>query len=123
MYKNPKSGIWYTDFIFEGKRYQQTLHVKTRSIAKTLEDKYKTEVKSGKHAKTLQQRKHDIKFKVAMEDYLSRESINLKSHERNKYSSKHLLPFFGNTSLSAVTPESVTDYKLKRIKSVLRIVK
>ena len=116
MYKNPKSGRYYRDFWFEGERYQQTLHVKTRSIAKTLEAKFKTEVMSGRYAKKQQQRRHEIKFKVAMEDYLSRESINLKSHERNEYSSKHLLPFFGNTSLSAVTQESITNYKVKRKK-------
>ncbi|MEI6126441.1 MAG: hypothetical protein WCQ99_07810 [Pseudomonadota bacterium] len=55
-----------------------------------------------------------------MKEYLDLESVNLKSHVRNEYSSKWLLKTFGNKTLSNITPEDVTDYKIQRMAIIAR---
>ena len=120
MYKNKASGIWYADFLFEGMRYVKTLNVTSKSIAKTLEDKFKTEVRSGQYAKTQQQRRQRVPFSVAMQDYVDKVSAMQRASKAVKSRSKHLKGFFGNKAITAITPDDVLDYKFKRHDEVMK---
>ena len=120
MYKNKKSGIWYADFLFEGRRYVKTMNVTSKSAAKELEDKFKTEVRSGKYAKVQQQKKQRILFSVAMQDYVDKVGTLQRASKQVKSRSKHLKGFFGNKAITAITPDDVLDYKFKRHDEVMK---
>jgi len=112
MYK--RIDTWYADFVFKGQRYVKSLNVTSKSVAKELEEKFKTEVRSGEFQKQQTKKKRNVKFSQAIEDYLAYESINLKSHNTNVEHGKWLVRVFGDKPLSAITPEDVTEYKMKR---------
>ena len=42
---------WYADFVYKGQRYFKSLNVTSKSVAKELEQKFKTEVRSGEFQK------------------------------------------------------------------------
>ena len=119
VYRNRRSGIYYADFVFKGKRYVRSLCVPSRSVAKELEQKFKVEVRAGQHDQQEEKRKREVKFSQAMQDYLERESINLKSHERNITTSKRLARLFADRKISEITPDDVTEYKLKRQEEIM----
>jgi integrase len=106
--------IWYSDFVYKGQRYFKSLNVTSKSVAKELEQKFKTEVRSGEFKKQQIERKRDVKFSQAIKEYYENESINLKSHKTNTEHGKWLLRYFSDKPLSAITPEGVTEYKMKR---------
>jgi integrase len=112
MYK--RNDTWYADFVFKGQRYVKSLNISSKSVAKELEEKFKTEVRSGEYQKQQAKKKQNVKFSQAIEDYLAYESINLKSHNTNVEHGKWLLRVFGDKPLSVITPEDVTEYKMKR---------
>ena len=119
VYRNRRSGIYYADFVFKGKRYVKSLYVISRSVAKEIEQKFKVEVRAGRHDQQEEKRKRDVKFSQAMQDYLERESISLKSHERNITTSKRLARLFADRKISEITPDDVTEYKLKRQEEIM----
>jgi hypothetical protein len=47
MYKRGKS--WYSDFIHKGKRWTKSHGQFSKSVAKEKDEKFKTEVREGKH--------------------------------------------------------------------------
>jgi len=117
MYKNKKSGIWYADFLFEGRRYGKTLNVTSKSAAKELEDKFKTEVRSGKYAKVQLQKKQRILFSAAMKDYLEKTETGHKTNRSFKTIAgrgNHLCAYFGAMLLQQIGPDDVSAYKTKR---------
>ena len=109
-----RKGYYYTDFVHDGKRYVKSLKTKSKSVAKELERKFRVEVESGKLELRYQQKSKKVKFNLVLSEYLETESIHKKSHQRDKVSSKHLLRFFGKKSLIGITPEDVSNFKLKR---------
>jgi len=114
MYRNRRSGIWYADFVFKGRRYVKTLNVTSKSVARELEQKFKVQVRAGKFDQEEAQKKKDVKFSQVVQDYLERESLNMKSHARNETTCIRLRKFFGDKKISAITPDDVTDYRLQR---------
>jgi integrase len=114
VYKNRRSDIWYADFVFKGRRYVRSLNVTSKSVAREIDQKFKVKVRAGHFDQEEDEKKKDVKFSLVIQDYLEKESINLKSHNRNKTTSNRLLKFFGDKKISAITPDDVTDYRLQR---------
>jgi integrase len=115
-----RNDIYYAEIVHDGKRYYKSLKVKNKTIAKEEEAKFRTAVVTGKWDKEQERKKKDVKFCDALEEYLEKESVNLKSHERNECSAKHLRRFFGNKTLSRILPDTVTDYKQKRKEEITK---
>jgi integrase len=109
-----RNGYYYTDFVHDGKRYVKSLKTKSKSVAKELERKFRVEVESGKLELRQQQKLIKAKFNLVLTEYLETESIHKKSHRRDKVSSKHLLRFFGKKTLIGITPDDISNFKLKR---------
>ena len=109
-----RKGYYYTDFVHDGKRYVKSLKTKSKSVAKELERKFRVEVESGKLELRQQQKLVKAKFNLVLTEYLETESIHKKSHRRDNVSSKHLLRFFGKKTLTGITPDDISNFKLKR---------
>jgi integrase len=61
-----------------------------------------------------QQKLKKAKFNLVLNEYLETESIHKKPHRRNNVSSKHLLRFFSKKLLTGITPDDISNFKLKR---------
>ncbi len=112
MYK--RNDYYYADFVHDGKRYVKSLKTKSKSVAKELERKIRVEVESGKLELRQKQKLLKAKFILVLNEYLETESIYKKSHRRDTTSSKHLLRFFAKKTLTGITPDNISIFKLKR---------
>jgi integrase len=112
MYK--RNDYYYADFVHDGKRYVKSLKTKSKSVAKELERKFRVGVESGKYELRYQQKLKKAKFNLVLNEYLETESIHKKPHRRNNVSSKHLLRFFSKKLLTGITPDDISNFKLKR---------
>ncbi len=114
-----RNGYYYTDFVHDGKRYVKSLKTKSKSVAKELERKFRVEVESGKLELKQRQKLIKAKFFLVLTEYLETESIHKKSHRRDTAASKHLLRFFCKKSLTGITPNDISNFKLKRKTEVI----
>ncbi|OQY98409.1 MAG: hypothetical protein B6D35_12220 [Candidatus Brocadia sp. UTAMX2] len=113
MYK--RDGIWWTCIRYNGKKIQRSLETDNKKLAETIEAKLKTELIEGKYfdryegaAKTF--REMADRF---MKEHAPKVSRNMQ--ESYTTSAKHLLSFFGDSKLTAITPKVINDYKVSRI--------
>jgi len=111
MYK--RNGKWYTDFHCNGKRYVKSWGTISRTIAGEKDQKFKTEIREGKH--DVKARK--ILFENFCEKYLEAARINKKekSVRRNDTSIKALKLVFSGKHLDAIHPYAVEQYKKMRL--------
>ena len=110
-----KSEYWYIDYVLNGKRKWESVgrvgHV-SKADAKKLLALRKTEVLQGKF-KTAK-KKVIPTFAEFAQEYLEYAKQNKKSWDRDMYSLRKLVPFFGSYKLSEISPILIEKYKLKR---------
>lgn len=110
MYKRGDS--WATDFWCDGERYQKSWGPISKTVAKEKEEKFKTEVREGKH----QQKTKRLKFETLAEKYLVYARTNKKpsSARRNEVSVNMLMPYFKSKLLSSINSFMLEQYKKAR---------
>jgi len=110
MYKRGDS--WYSDFIYDGNRYTRAHGKISKSVAKEKDEKFKTEVREGKH----DQKAKQIFFENFAEIYLEYAKTNKKQStaRRNETSIKMLKPHFNGKLLKDIHPFMVEQFKKKR---------
>ena len=114
MYRK-NSSIWYADFYHKGLRYVKSLKTTSKSLAKELERNFMVEVQSGAYEKSKSEEIENIKFHDVIDLYLTKESLDKKSHRRDKLSCAHLKRYFSHkVYLNKITREHVEEYKEHR---------
>jgi len=112
-----KLGVsWYSDFIFEGKRYKKAWGRVPKTIAKEKEIKFKSDIARGKYEGV----KKNILFDRLVEKYLEYSKVNkrYKSYLSNITSTNALLKFFKGKRLNEIHPFLLERYKKERLKTV-----
>jgi len=100
MYKRGKS--WYSDLVHKGERYTKSHGRISKSVAKEKDEKFKTEVREGKH----QQKSKRIRIEVFADIYLEYAKTNKKpsAARRNESSINMLKPYFSGKLLNEIHP-------------------
>jgi integrase len=106
--------IWYVGFTIKHVRYSKSSGHTQRSLAKEFEGVWRADVRSGKYQAEQKQKKHNILFSAAMQDYLDRAAVDQKSYKSTVSRAKHLTAFFGKYPLTSIDQDKVTDYKFHR---------
>jgi len=106
---------WCVDVTFpDGRRYRKAIG--TKKQAEQVQRKLEAEVTEGKwHIRETK----DVPFSALAIEYLEYAEVNKAAHTfySNMYRIKgQLLPYFGDTPLSQITPQMVDGYKMMRIR-------
>jgi len=111
LYKRDE--VWWMDFTYKGKRFRRSLKTEDRRLAKKIEAKVKTLLIEGKWFEN--RIAEGRTFKELMGRYMKEHSeVKKRSWDRDRISLAHLLPFFGNCSLTSITPDLISQYKAHR---------
>jgi integrase len=108
-----RNGNWCTEFYHEGVRYKKALGQGiSKSVAKEREEKFKTEIREGKH----QVKAKRIRFETFKDRYLEHARVNKKpsSAKRNAVSIGQLEPYFRGKLLGSIHAFQVEQYKKAR---------
>lgn len=105
--------VWWMRFTYRGKQIRASTQTEDKELAQRIFFKVLGEVAEGRFfEKPAGQNKT---FREMMKKYMDEHSKPKKaSSERDRSSLTHLLPFFGDYTLSEVTPKLVNEYKTAR---------
>lgn len=106
--------IWWMSFSYQGKQIRRSTETPDRKLAQRIFDKIKGEIAEGKWFERLPG--EDYTFQDMMNNYLEEYSSRKGSKDRDQVSLKHLVPFFGNKTITKITPKEVSQYKTLRRK-------
>ncbi|HHT9107104.1 MAG TPA: tyrosine-type recombinase/integrase [Candidatus Wunengus sp. YC63] len=112
MYK--QGSIWWTSISYKGKRIRKSLETTDKKLAQTIEAKIRTEIVEGRYfEKSLGESKT---LKEMMDKFMLEHAPSVSTKTQTSYSAslKHLLPYFGDSKLSAITPKMLYEYKVLR---------
>jgi integrase len=112
LYK--RSGVYWYEFVYKGRRYRESTGVKNQRTAGDIERAFRTALAKGEVGIT--ERKAVPAFSVAISDFLlwSTHSHKASTQKRYKTSSVALLRHFSDTPLDKITPEDVERFKTVR---------
>lgn len=112
MYK--QGSIWWTSISYKGKRIRKSLETTDKKLAQAIEAKIRTEIIEGRYfEKYIGENKT---FKGMMDKFMLEHAptVSIKTQISYSASLKHLLPYFGDSKLLAVTPKMLYEYKILR---------
>src|SRR3990167_8334814 len=109
-----RDGIWWVCIRYKGKKIQRSLETDNKNLAVSIEAKLRTELVEGKYFD-----KHEGErrtFKEMADRFIKEHAPKVSRNMQKSYttSAKHLLSFFGDLSLLAITPKKINDYKVLR---------
>jgi integrase len=112
LYK--RSGVYWYEFRYGGRRYRKSTGVKNQRAAGDIERAFRTALAKGDVGIT--ERKAVPTFRTAMSDFLawSAQAHKAPSHRRYLTSSVALLRHFKDAMLDKITPEEVERFKTNR---------
>ena len=109
-----RGAVWWVQLRFNGTLVRESTHTANKKLAQEIEAKRRIELVEGRYFDKGQGDKK--KFRDVAEKYMAEYAVKKapKSIVRDKTSLNHLLPVFGNTYLSQITPNMINTYKIKR---------
>ncbi|PYX60793.1 MAG: hypothetical protein DMG76_01620 [Acidobacteria bacterium] len=114
LYK--RSGVYWYEFVYGGRRYRKSTGVKNQRTAGDIERAFRTALAKGDVGIT--ERKAVPGFRRAMAEFLrwseEEHRAHYATHRRYEVSSIALLRHFGDTSLDNITPDDVERFKTSR---------
>ncbi|GAN34857.1 MAG: site-specific integrase [Candidatus Brocadia sp. AMX2] len=112
MYK--RGGVWWTCIRYGGKKIQRSLETADKKLAQAIEAKIKTEIVEGKYFEKLTG--NSKTFTDMMEKFMKEHAPSVSISMQRSYSAslKHLIPFFGTSKLSSISPKMISEYKVLR---------
>ncbi|MEJ2183793.1 MAG: site-specific integrase [Nitrospirota bacterium] len=113
LYRRSDSRIWWVSFNVRGVRKRISTGATNRKKAKLVQAKILADVQEDRWFE--RERAKSITFRQMAEKYVSR-----YKRQRDEHTLKHLLPYFGDMTLSEITAEGVEDYILDRDESEKR---
>ncbi|WKZ17528.1 MAG: hypothetical protein QY310_08770 [Candidatus Jettenia sp. CY-1] len=112
MYK--QGHIWWTSITYNGKRIRKSLETTDKKLAQAIEIKVKLEILEGRYfKKPIGENKT---FRDMAEKFMAEHAPKVSINTQNVYkaSLKHILPIFGDSKLTAITPKMLYEYKVMR---------
>jgi len=109
LYK--RGSVWWMSFTCNGQHYRRSMETEDRKLAKRIFDKVRGKVAERKWFERLPG--EDKTFKEMIEKFV-KDCIPLRSKKPYNSNLQTLLNFFGDCSLSKITPKKVNEYKTKR---------
>lgn len=109
-----RGGVWWTCIRYEGKRIQKSLETTDKRAAKDIEAKIRTEIVEGKYFDKFIGSYKD--FSEMMEKFMNEHAPKVSKNMQRNYSAslKHLIPFFGTSKVSKISPKMISEYKVLR---------
>jgi integrase len=109
-----RGGVYWYEFIYEGRRIRRSSGVKNQRAAGEIERAYRTAL--AKNEVGITERKPIPSFRVALEGFIkwSSESHKKATHIRYKTSSVALLKHFRDMQLDQISPDEVERFKTTR---------
>lgn len=104
LYK--RGNIWWFMKQYKGKRIVESLGTDNKRLAERVYAKKLVAIISGEY---FEKQHESVTFRELTEKYMSK-----YEKQRDSYTKKHLLPFFGDLKLSEITAEIVEDYVIAR---------
>ncbi|NIO20900.1 MAG: tyrosine-type recombinase/integrase, partial [Candidatus Aenigmarchaeota archaeon] len=105
-----RGNCWYIEITVKGQRYRECLGRVSKTFAKELAAKRRTEIIE----RQLRPKAQDPLFEKFFQEYMDTISANKGSHTREKVAYAHLLPFFRGRRLSQITQLMIERYKKQR---------
>lgn len=106
--------IWWMSFIYKGQQIRRSTETADRKLAQRIFDKNKGEIAEGKWFEHMPGEDHT--FQEMMDLYLEECSARKGSTDRDQVSLKHLLPCFGEKTVTQIAAREVSRYKTLRRK-------
>lgn len=106
--------LWWTCIRHEGKKIQKSLDTSDKKLAREIEAKIRIEIIEGKYFdKFIGSYKT---FSEMMEKFMNEHATKVSKNMQRNYSAslKHLIPFFGTTKVSKISPKMISEYKVLR---------
>ena len=109
-----RSGVWWTCIRRNGRKIQKSLETSDKKLAKSIEAKIRTEIVEGKYYDKPIGR--DKTFTQLMDKFMKEHAPKVSDGMQRSYSSylKHLIPFFGGSTLLSVSRKKISNYKVLR---------
>lgn len=113
LYRRGK--VWWMGFRFGGRRFQESCHTKSKTLARDIERKRRNDLAAGLHQ--VKKPVTPVTFLVASKDYMTwkKPSVGPRTYEMEENSLKHLLPMFGGLLITDITPDDITNYQKARL--------
>lgn len=115
-----RGGIYWSNFLFKGRKIQFSTKVKSKTVAREIEAAYRVRLAKGEVG--IEEKEPAPGFKQAMKDFLalSKQELRESSAHRYEIASKPLLRYFKDTPLDRITAEMVEKYKATRRKHTVK---
>lgn len=110
LYK--RGATWWLRFSYEGKQIRRSLETEDKKLAERISRKILGQVAEGKWFERLPG--EDKTFREMMEKFETEYFSKFRSFNACKSHSKGLVNFFGNYTLSEISPSLINDFRLKR---------
>lgn len=113
LYK--RGQVWWMCFSYEGEQKRFSTEATDKKVAEKIYHKVMTQIAEGRWFERLPG--EEKTFREMMEKYMkeySERNKSLKSRIRDKSVSHHLTQFFGDLTLTSITPNLISEYKTKR---------
>ena len=109
-----RSGVWWACIRHNGRKIQKSLETTDRKLAKAIEAKVRTEIVEGTYFEKSIGR--DKTFAQLMDKFMKEHAPKVSDSMQRSYSSylKHLIPFFGDSTLLSVSRKKISNYKVLR---------
>lgn len=109
-------GNYIIEYYYQGKRIREATGTTIKTIAKKALTARKGEIAQGRFE--LAKTQSTVGFEVFAKRYLEHSKNNKRSWQRDETIIKHLVNFFKNRPLTAITPWLIEKYKVERKKKV-----
>lgn len=109
-----RAGVWWTCIRYKGKKIQRSLETNNKKLAESIEAKLRTELIEGRFFDRYEGERQT--FRDMIERFMKEHAPKVSRNMQKSYitSAKHLLSFFSDSRLSAITPKTINDYKVSR---------
>lgn len=102
-------------FIFEGRRYRRSTNTTDKKTAQKIHDSVRGRIAENKWIGLPVE--NGRTFRELADRYMAEHSkVKKSSWRRDEISLSYLSPFFGDCTLPGVTPELISQYKVRRYK-------
>jgi integrase len=109
-----RSGIWWTCIRHQGRKIQKSLGTANKLSAQKIDNKIRTQINEGSYFERLDG--HNKTFKDMMDKFMKEHAPKVSINTQSSYtvSLKHLIPYFGETNLTSISPKMISRYKVLR---------
>ncbi|MEW6003662.1 MAG: hypothetical protein AB1638_13590 [Nitrospirota bacterium] len=106
LYKRGR--VWWMSFVYQGRHHRKSTETDDKKLAQRIYDKLKGQIAEGKWFET--QPGEEKTFREMMEKFQSEYFSNLASYSACKSYIKGLVAFFGDYTLSEITPRLISEF-------------